>query len=49
MESQTKVECKIWFIGFSGKCDKYEKQYFSYVRTNKNHWLSVDVTKSSQF
>ena len=34
---------------FSGKCDKYEKQYFSYIRTNKNYWLSVDVTKSSPF
>ena len=48
MENQTDVECKISLMGFSGKFDKYDKRYFSYIRTNKNYWLSVDVTKSSQ-
>ena len=49
MENQTNVENKISFIGFSGKCDKYDKRYFSYIRANKNYWLIVDVTKSSPF
>ena len=49
MENQTNVEYKISCMGFSGKCDKYDKRYFSYIRTNKNCWLSVDVTKSSSF
>ena len=22
-------------MGFSGKCDKYDKRYFSYIRTNE--------------
>ena len=35
MESQTDVEHKISFMGFSGKCDKYDKRYFSYIRTIK--------------
>ena len=30
-------------------CDKYDKRYFSYIRTNKNYWLRVDLTKSSPF
>ena len=47
MENQTNVEYKISFMGFSGKCHKYDKWYFSYIRTNENYWLSVDVTKSS--
>ena len=47
MENQTHVEYKISFMGFSGKCDKYDKRYFSYIRRKKNYWLSVDVTKSS--
>ena len=49
MENQTNVEYKISFKGFSGKCDKYDKRYFSRIRTNKNYWLSVDVTKSRPF
>ena len=49
MENQTNVEYKISFMGFSGKCDKYDRRYFSYIKTNKNYWLSVDVTKSSPF
>ena len=49
MENQTKVEYKILFVEFSGKCDKYDKRYFSYIRTNKNYWLRVDLTKSSPF
>ena len=49
MENQINVEYKISFMGFSGMCDKYDKQYFSYIKTNKNYWLSVDVTKSSPF
>ena len=36
-------------MGFSGKCDKYDERYFSYIRTNKNYWPSVDVTKNSSF
>ena len=36
-------------MGFSGKCDKYDKRYFSYIKTNKYYWLSVNVTKSSPF
>ena len=49
MENQTNVEYKISFMGFLGKCDKYDKRYFSHIRTNENYWLSVDVTKSSPF
>ena len=49
MENQTNVEYKISFVGFSGKCLKYDKRYFSYIRTNRNYWLSFDVTKSSPF
>ena len=49
MENQTNVEYKISFMGFSEKCDKYDKRYFSYIRTNENYWLSIDVTKSSPF
>ena len=49
MENQTNVEYKISFMGFSGKCDKYDKRYFSYIKTNKNYWLSVDVIKSGPF
>ena len=49
MENQAKVENEISFIRFSGKCNKYGKRYFSYIRTDKNYWLSVDVTKSSPF
>ena len=36
-------------MGFSGKCDKYDKRCFSCMRTNKSYWLSVNVTKSSPF
>ena len=36
-------------MGFSGTCDKYDKRYFSYIRTNKNYWFRVDLTKSSPF
>ena len=49
MENQTNVEYKISFMGFWGKCDKYDTRYISYIRANKNYWLSVDVTKSSLF
>ena len=49
MENQTKVEYKIPFMGFSGKCDKYDKRYFLYIRTTKNYWFSVDVTESIPF
>ena len=49
MENQTNVEYKMSLMGFSGKCDKYDKQYFSCIRINKNYWLNVDVTKSSPF
>ena len=49
MENQTNAEYKISYMGFSGKCHKYDKRYFSYIRTNENYWLSVDVTKSSPF
>ena len=35
-------------MGFSGKCDKYDKRCFS-TKTNKNYCFSVDVTKSSLF
>ena len=49
MENQTNVEYKISFMGFSGTCGKYDKRFFSYIRTNKNYWLRVDLTKSSPF
>ena len=35
MENQTNVEYKISFMRFSGKCGKYDKRYFSYIRTNE--------------
>ena len=49
MGNQTKIEYKILSVEFSGKCDKNDQRYFSYIRANKNYWLNVDVTKSSSF
>ena len=34
---------------FIFKCDKYDKGYFSHIRTDKSYRLSVNVTKSSPF
>ena len=45
MENQTNVEYKISSMRFPGECDKCDKRYLSYIKTNKNYWLSVDVTK----
>ena len=49
VENQANVAYKILFMEFSGKGDKYDKRYFSCMTTNKNYWLSVDVTKSGLF
>ena len=34
---------------FIFKCDKYNKGYFSHIRTDKSYRLSVNITKSSPF
>ena len=39
------LECKISFKGFLRKYDKYDRRYVLFTRTNKNYWVSVDVTK----
>ena len=54
MKNQRNVEYKISFVGFLSvififKCDKYDKGYFSHIRTDKSYRLSVNVTKSSPF
>ena len=43
MKNQANVKYKISFMGLSGKCDKYDKRFFSYIRTNKKYWLSVNL------